>query len=169
MIGILLERKTIDAVAEALNNISEAIGIKRFQKLFGVILTDRGTEFSNPYAIESDPNGEIKTRVFYCDPYSSWQKGMIEKNHEFIRYIIPSGKSFDNLSQQDITLMMNHINNYPRANLNGATPYALAKLLIDEKLPEVLHFHKIRPDAVVMKPMLLHKPTYKNYPENNKK
>ena len=51
-------------------------------------------------------NGEIKTRVFYCDPYSSWQKGMIEKNHEFIRYIIPSGKSFDNLSQQDITLMM---------------------------------------------------------------
>lgn len=169
MIGILLERKTIDAVAEALNNICEAIGIKRFQKLFGVILTDRGTEFSNPYAIESDPNGEIKTRVFYCDPYSSWQKGMIEKNHEFIRYIIPSGKSFDNLSQQDITLMMNHINNYPRENLNGATPYALAKLLIDEKLLEVLHFHKIRPDAVVMKPMLLHKPTYKNYPENSKK
>ena len=65
--------------------------------------------------------------------------------------------------------MMNHINNYPRANLNGATPYALAKLLIDEKLLEVLHFHKIRPDAVVMKPMLLHKPTYKNYPENSKK
>ena len=163
MIAILLESNTLEAVATALNNLCDVIGIKCFQKLFGVILTDRGTEFSNPYAIESDINGEIKTRVFYCDPYSSWQKGMIEKNHEFIRYIIPKGRSFNDFSQQDITLMMNHINNYPRENLNGATPYALAKLLIDQKLLDALHFHKVHPDAVIMKPLLLRKPAYKDY------
>lgn len=110
---------------------------------------------------ECDNNGEIKTKVFYCDAYCSWQKGMIEKNHEFIRYVLPSGKSFDEFSQEDITLLMNHINNYPRKNLNGSTPFALAKLLLDKELLRNLHFHKIQPDNIILKPMLLQKPKYK--------
>lgn len=157
MLAFLLPNKTQECVCEVLNELSNAIGIDTFQKLFGVILTDRGTEFSNPYAVESDRYGEIKTRVFYCDSYCSWQKGMIEKKHEFIRYVLPSGKSFDNYTQEDITLLMNHINNYPRANLNGNTPFILAKLLLDEKLLKAVHFHKIRPDDVILKPFLLRK------------
>ncbi len=114
MLIFLLERHTQDCVVRTLNLISDAIGIKQFQKLFTCILTDRGTEFSNPYALECDENGEIKTRVFYCDPYRSNQKGMIEKNHEFIRMILPKGHSFDNRSQYDATRIANHINSYPR-------------------------------------------------------
>ena len=82
---------------------------------------------------------------------------MIEKNHEFIRYVIPKGTSFVGLSQQDITLMMNHINNYPRASLNNCTPFALAEMLVDKKLLEVLQYHKIMPDDVILKPSLLKK------------
>ena len=157
MIALLLQNKSQNAVIEALNDLCDKIDIETFRRLFGVILTDRGTEFSNPLALECDRYGEIKTKVFYCDSYCSWQKGMIEKNHEFIRYVIPKGTSFLNLSQSDITLMMNHINNYPRASINNCTPFALAELLLDKKLLDVLQFHKILPDDVILKPVLLKK------------
>ena len=157
MIAILLEKHTQEAVIEALNTISRTIGISLFQKLFQVILTDRGIEFGNPYAMECDEYGEIKTMIFYCDPYCSWQKGMIERNHEFIRTVLPKGKSFENLSQKEIQLMMNHINNYPRESLNGATPYELSKLLLGTDFLEALKYYKIRHDDVILKPFLLKK------------
>lgn len=118
-------------------------------------MTDRGTEFTNPYAIESDIWGEIKTRVFYCDPQCSWQKGMIERNHEFIRMVLPPGSSFEHLNQEDITLMMNHINNYPRASLNGHSPMQLAHLLLDEQLLKVLNYIDIPQDNIVLRPKLM--------------
>ena len=60
---------------------------------------------------------------------ASYQKPHVEKNHEYIRYIIPKGKSFDYRTQKDITLMMNHINSTARASLNGSTPFKLAQML----------------------------------------
>ncbi len=157
MIAFLLPNKTQSCVIDTLNNLCEMIGIETFRRIFGVIITDRGTEFSNPLALECDKYGEIKTRVFYCDSYCSWQKGMIEKNHEFIRYVIPKGTSFLSLSQSDITLVMNHINNYPRASLNSCTPIALAQMIVDKKLLDVLGYHKISPDDVILKPSLIKK------------
>ncbi len=157
MIALLLPNKSQGSVIEALNELCDQMGIDVFKKVFGVIITDRGTEFANPLALECDRYGKLKTKVFYCDSYCSWQKGMIEKNHEFIRYVIPKGTSFVGLSQQDITLMMNHINNYPRASLNNCTPFALAEMLVDKKLLEVLGYHKILPDDVILKPSLIKK------------
>ncbi len=160
MIAILLEKHTQEAVIEALNGLCNTIGIKMFQKKFQVLLADRGIEFGNPYAIECDENGEIKTRIYYCDPYASWQKPMVERNHEFIRMYLPKGKTFDNLSQKDIHLMLLHINNYPRESLNNSSPYELSKILLGNNFLEALHYHKIKPDDVILKPMLLQKPKY---------
>ena len=119
------------------------------------MLTDRGTEFSNPFIFEKDNEGNTRTNIFYCEPYRSNQKGMIERNHEFIRYIIPSGYSFDRYEQDDIDLMMMHINNYPRNSLNGATPYELAKAILGQDILRKLHMHKIDADHVILKPFLL--------------
>ena len=72
-----------------------------FKHLFEVILTDNGWEFSKPEDIEFDQEtGEKLINLFYCEPYSSWQKGGIERNHEFIRYIIPKGITFDKLTKE---------------------------------------------------------------------
>lgn len=155
MIAILLPDKSQNSVKNAFDELYEVFGHDRFKKLFGVILTDRGTEFSNPFMFEQDINGNDRTMLYYCDSYSSYQKGMIEKNHEFIRYIIPSGRSLDGYTQEDINLMMNHINNYPRESLNDATPYELAKHLIGTDILRKLHFHKIEADNVILKPILL--------------
>ncbi|MFR7491750.1 MAG: hypothetical protein ACLUXK_06540 [[Ruminococcus] torques] len=103
------------------------------EKLFPVILTDNGASFKDP-AIFERPEGELLSRVFYCDPMASWQKGRLEKNHEFIRYIIPKGTTFAGLDQEQVTLITNHINSVARASLNGCTPFELALLLIDRKL-----------------------------------
>lgn len=155
MLAILLNEHTQEAVINALNDICDAIGIEQFQKLFQVILTDRGTEFSNPYGIECDRNGEIKTKVFYCDPYCSWQKGRVEKNHEFIRMVLPKGKSFDEFTQTDIDLMMDHINSYPREQHNGKTPYEISELFLGNDFLQAVGCHLIPPDEVTLRPALL--------------
>lgn len=155
MLIILLENKTQECVIDALNDLSDAMGIENFQETFPIILTDRGTEFLFPEAIECDRNGEIKTKLFYCDPQCSWQKPAIERNHELIRQILPKGNSFDHLTQDDINLVMNNINSYSRKKLNGATPYQLSKLLINNELHNAMHLEQIEPDDVILAPKLL--------------
>lgn len=156
MIMLLLENKTQTAVISALNWLSDELGIGTFRKTFQVILTDRGTEFLYPEALECDRNGEMKTKVFYCDPQCSNQKGMIERNHEYIRMIVPQKiGTFDHLEQDDITLIANHINSVTREKLNGATPYALSRLLLDSRLHEVLGYKEIPYDEVCLRPELI--------------
>ena len=88
---------------------------------------------------------------------ASYQKPHVEKNHEYIRYIIPKGKSFDYRTQNDITLMMNHINSTARASLNGSTPFKLAQMLLEPSLLEKLSLKHIHADDVHLKPALLKK------------
>lgn len=155
MLAFLLEEKSQKCVIDVFNSLTEVLGIEVFQKLFPVILTDNGSEFQNPWELMCDEYGEIRTRIYYCDPNSSWQKGMIEKNHEYIRYVVPKGKSFDLFTQEDITLLMNHINSTARDSLNSCTPYQLSRLLLDDSLHKELSFHVIEPDDVMLKPALL--------------
>lgn len=82
MLIFVLEEKTQERVIEVFDLLTEKLGLKVFHELFPVILTDNGTEFQFPARLECDENGEIRTKLFYCNPNSSWQKGMIEKNHE---------------------------------------------------------------------------------------
>ena len=73
------------------------------KKTFPVILTDNGTEFEDPLSLDFDNEDIGRTSIFYCNPRASYQKGMIEKNHEFIRYVLPKGTSFNNLLQSILT------------------------------------------------------------------
>ena len=157
MIAFLLESCTIDCVTEVIDNLYEEVGAEVFKNSFPVILTDNGSEFKAPEIIEYDNSGNMRTRVFYCNPLASYQKPHIEKNHEYIRYILPKGRSFKNLNQEDVTLSMNHINSTARASLNGKPPYKLARLLLDESLLEKLSLREIPADEVHLKPSLLKK------------
>jgi len=155
MLVILLPDCTQKNVIRAINNLCDTIGIRTFKKYFPVILTDNGSEFKNPWDIEKTESGVHRTYVFYCDPYVSNQKGRLEKNHEYIRYIIPKGKSMLKYTQDDINLMASHINSTARDSLNGATPFELADLLIDKKIPLLTGQYKVSPDNVVLKPVLI--------------
>ena len=88
---------------------------------------------------------------------ASWQKPHIEKNHEYIRYVLPRGKSFDPYTQEDITLLMNHINSTRRPSLGNKAPYELITEE-DEDMKTLFSFMKmdlIPPDEVHLMPDLL--------------
>lgn len=157
MIAILLPKCTQECVINAFNYLTDILSIRLFRKTFPVILTDNGPEFKNPWAIEKTPDGRHRTYVFYCDPYTSRQKGKIEKNHEYIRYVIPKGKSMQKLTQNDVDLMMCHINSTARDSLNGCTPFDMAALLIDKRVPVSLRLFRVSPDQVFLKPELLNR------------
>ena len=155
MLAFLLTSKTQKEVKRVFDELTEMLGIEIFQTLFPVILTDNGVEFQGPLLLECTAYSEIRTQIYYCNPNSSWQKGMIEKNHEYIRLVVPKGKTFDAYTQDGITLMINHINSEARDSLNGCTPYQLSQLLLNHQLHTSLLLQEIAPDEVTLKPKLL--------------
>lgn len=151
----LLENKTALEVTKHLydikNNLHEAD--KDFCQLFPVILTDNGGEFARVDDIEMDVRGESK--LFFCDPNRSDQKGRIEKNHTLIRDILPKGTSFDNLTQEDINLVCSHVNSVKRAALNGKSAYELFAFTYGEEIPKLLGISKIPAEDVCQSSKLL--------------
>lgn len=156
MLIYLMDNKTMESVEKAFKNIKEIIGIEIFKKAFEVILTDNGSEFFNPMSIEKDGDtDEIISHIFYCDPGASWQKGAIEKNHEFIRYVLPKGSSFDELTQEKTNTLMSNINSTSRDSLNGKTPFEAVSLMMNIELIEKLGVTKVEADEVNLSPKLL--------------
>ena len=134
MLAFILYEKTQKEVLRTFNMLEHELGTELFEKTFPIILTDNGTEFGDPLSLEFNEDGIGRTRIFYCNPRASYQKGMLEKNHEFIRYVLPKGTSFDNLLQTDINLMINHINSLSRDSLNWFAPIDVAKFTLDKNV-----------------------------------
>ncbi len=155
MLACLLESKTIDNTVGTLDALEEALGHELFRVMFPVILTDNGTEFSDPDLFEFGKDGRRRTQLFYCEPRRSEQKGCIEKNHEYIRYVLPKGKSFDELTQEKVLLMMSHINSTARPGLKNKTPLQLAVQSFGSEAIERLGLHLIPADEVNLTAKLL--------------
>lgn len=157
MLAFLLYEKTQKEVLRVFNMLEYELGNELFEKTFPIILTDNGTEFGNPLTLEFNPEGIGRTRIFYCNPRASYQKGALEKNHEFIRYVLPKGSSFDKLFQTDINLMINHINSLGRESLNWFAPIDVVKFTIDKEVLKKLNLKKISPDQIQLNQKLLKK------------
>ena len=151
----LLHNKTALEVTKHLYDIKNTLhqADKDFFQLFPVILTDNGGEFARVDDIEMDVRGESK--LFFCDPNRSDQKGRIEKNHTLIRDILPKGTSFDNLTQEDINLVCSHVNSVKRATLNGKSAYELFAFTYGEEIPKLLGISKIPAEDVCQSSKLL--------------
>ena len=145
------------SVKRVFDYLEELIGTDVFQRLFPVFLTDNGSEFKDADSLEVNEFGEIRCNMFYCDPMSAWQKPHVEKVHEYVRYVLPKGTSFKDLTQNDLTLIANHINSVKRPSLGGNSPYDL----VDENDSDImtllskLKMHPILPDEVHLTKNLL--------------
>ena len=157
MLIFLMQDGRADTVVEQLDWLTAAVGIETFQKLFPVILTDNGSEFKHTREMEFTEDGQRRTRLYYCDPQASWQKPHIEKNHEFIRYVLPKGKSFNPYTQEDILLLLNHINSTRRTKLGGETPFEQADTEEFRQLKAAMGLKAIPADEVDLTPRLLNK------------
>ena len=154
MLIFIMPDRTHKSVLKIFDDLTDMLGLDEFRRLFPVILTDNGVEFKNAVSLEFTTRNDRRTRMFYCDPQAAWQKPHIEKNHQFIRYVIPRCNSFDPFTQEDMTLLSNHINSFHRDRLDGKSPFDAAENHIKELL-EILGLARIPPDDVLLKPALL--------------
>lgn len=155
MLVISRERNDSASVTAAIDSICEAIGLDNFRKLFPVILTDNGSEFSDPRAIEVDPaTGSMRSRVFYCHPYAFFEKGECEVNHKYIRRIIPKGTPLV-IGQRGANIMMSHINSSEREIHGGRSPYELLEHKGFGDVLTRLGISKIDPKDIVLTPELV--------------
>ena len=109
--------------------------------MFRAVLTDNGAEFSDEAAIAALlGEGPGETRLFYCDPRRSDQKGACERNHVEIRKLLPKGCGlrFDRLAPADLALAMSHVNSEPRGALGFATPARAFRAMLGEDAAALL-------------------------------
>lgn len=92
----------------------------------------------------------LRTRIFYCTPSAPYQKGSVERNHEFIGMFLPKGMDFSSFTQEDISLMMDHINSYSRESLGNKYPYDMFSFLYGQKFLDLLGYHRIPPQDVTL-------------------
>jgi IS30 family transposase len=155
MLAFLRDRNDSQSVIDAFSRLWTLTGPGLFRRLFPVLLTDNGSEFSNPRALEIAPDGTPRSRLFYCDPCASWQKGRIERNHELLRSVLPKGTSFDSLTQAHINRVLSHVNSYSRPALNDKAPFDLFAFTYGVDLLIQLGLQRIPADRIVLKPSLL--------------
>ena len=149
MLAFIREHNDAQSVIDIFNYLQNILGIDKFKELFILILTDNGSEFSNPTEIEFDLNtGEKRTQIFYCHPSSPYEKGSCEVNHELLRRILPKGTSFDNLTQEDIDLIMSHINSYKRKKLNNVSPLTLFSTIYGKDTVDKLNIREINSNDI---------------------
>lgn len=119
----LLEKETAQNVYEVFNRLETLLGLRDFQKVFPYILTDRDFCFKNFIQIEvSELTGEIRTHLFYCDAFNSAQKGNVENMNQQLRLFFPKKQSKQSLTQKDLDLVREQINNRRVNSLSGSTP-----------------------------------------------
>lgn len=130
----------------------DVIGQETFDKIVEILLTDNGKEF---FILDDIEEISSNIHLFYCHPYSSFEKGSIENNHEFIRRVIPKGVSLKPYSQKELDLLCSHINSLYRASLNGKCPFDLIENFISMDIINKLGLAKINALDVCLIPELL--------------
>ena len=154
-LAFLMNRCTKGAVHLVFDRLEERLGTYDFLHLFEYLLTDRGSEFGDPEALETGTEGIQRTSIYYCDPMRSGQKGGVENVHTMLRTVLPKGTGFGFLTQWDVNLIVNHINSTPRKSLDGKTPYELAVDSFGEETLKALQLRRIAPDEVNLTPELI--------------
>lgn len=162
LIGMYHEAKTATEMVDGVNLLEKLLGKRLFRKYVNVLLTDRGPEFYSADELETSSDGTRRTRVFYCDPMQSGQKGSLENNHIEFRYICPKETNLRELGltdQKALNLAMSHVNSSPVEKFGGKSPLEMAEFMYPDLYKKLikLGLRKIDKDEVVLKPYLLKK------------
>lgn len=154
------DEKTSDEMKKGVDRLETVLGKELFRKYTHVLLTDRGGEFVAADAMETDSDGLRRTRVFYCDPMQSGQKGTLENNHIELRYILPKEadlKQLGLIDQDALNTVLSHVNSIPIEKFGGKTPLDIAEFMYPDLFEKLIAFglRKIPVDDLILKPSLL--------------
>lgn len=154
------QQKTSQTMLEGILLLESILGEQIFNEEVMVLKTDRGSEFILAEQAEIRNDGTRRTRLFYCDPMASWQKGSLENIHILIRDICQKETDLYALgldSQEKANRISSHINSYSRKKLNNKTSFSVLKFFNKEMADKLIDqgLTEIPPDQVILKPYLL--------------
>ena len=160
MFIVYQEEKTAKSMVEGVDLLEKILGEDLFSEEVAIIKTDRGSEFCDAEGIEKEENESRRTRIFYCDPMASGQKGSLENNHKEIRYICPKENDLKDLelnSQEKANLIVSHINSQSKEHLKGKSPLEVMEFMNPALYQKFKDFgiERINKDNIVLKPYLL--------------
>lgn len=115
-----IARQTADNVVRSINLLERRFG-SRFKQIFRTITVDNGTEFSDVVGIESSIYSGQRTKLYYCHPYCSSERGTNERMNREIRRKIPKSTDIGKYSKTYIKDVEKWLNEYPRPVLQYAT------------------------------------------------
>ena len=132
---IAIPNRKAETVVKALDALERKLGARRFRAIFKSITFDNGTEFAAAEELErSCVNKRLpRTKVYFCHPYSSWERGTNENTNGMIRRRFPKGTNFAAVTNAQIAQAENWINNYPRKILG----YKSSEIVFRECLREL--------------------------------
>lgn len=160
MFIVYQEEKTAKSMVEGVDFLEKILGEDLFSEEVAIIKTDRGSEFCDAEGFEKEENESRRTRIFYCDPMASGQKGSLENNHKEIRYICPKENDLKDLglnSQEKTNLIVSHINSQSKEHLKGKSPLEVMEFMNPALYQKFKDFgiERINKDNIVLKPYLL--------------
>ena len=160
MFIVYQEEKTAKSMVEGVDLLEKILGEDLFSEEVAIIKTDRGSEFCDAEGFEKEENESRRTRIFYCDPMASGQKGSLENNHKEIRYICPKENDLKDLglnSQEKANLIVSHIDSQSKEHLKGKSPLEVMEFMNPALYQKFKDFRieRINKDNIVLKPYLL--------------
>jgi len=117
---ILMPDGTTASVVSALDRLERRMGPRLFREIFQTITVDNGSEFQDCAGMErSCKRKRPRTHIYYCHPYSAYERGTNEVTNRLIRRWLPKGTDFADLTAAEVRWIQDWINNYPRESLGG--------------------------------------------------
>lgn len=160
--ALLMPDKSKNSCQEMFDKLEKILGFRAFSEMFGLILTDNGSEFYDFEGLERSVENENEKRcsIYYCDVRQSQQKGSCERNHVELRKILPKRLSinFDRLNCEDCSVLMSNLNSEPRKSLGQKCAIDLFLAIYGEKaqlLLDAFNVKKVKYDNLIMLPKVL--------------
>lgn len=160
LFGLIHDEKTAQEMKNGVDLLEALLGTNVFRKYVHVLLTDRGSEFTAADDMETDADGLRRTRVFYCDPMQSGQKGSLENNHIELRYVLPKEcdlKQLGLVDQDALNMVLSHVNSLPVEKFGGKSPFDVVEFMYPDLYEKLIAFglRKIPVDEINLTPSLL--------------
>lgn len=128
---VLVERQSLYLLIKKVPRLKNTVdGFKEllspYRRIVKSVTLDNG--------FENHRHRELKTKIYFCDPFSSWQKPVVENSIGRLRRFIPKKFNLKNLSPSRLAAIVNAMNNTPRKRLNFATPREVFKQKLSENI-----------------------------------
>ena len=127
-LAVFCERKARYSKLSKMNNMKPQTHVEAQKKMahglkMKTITYDNGIENKHHEEVAK----HFKVNTFFCNPYSSWEKGTVENTNGRIRRFIPKGADIATYSHTQIQIIEDWLNHTPRKCLDFRTPYEIMK------------------------------------------